>query len=378
MLGTENVISIYQGQSTAPVAKVYAGTAGGDTDDHDGPAIILEAGRKPIILYSQHGAQNYLNWRVGVDTIDADPLMAAGFGDEQTLDTSGGVTYPHAYVDSSGTIHALFRDTNDYWTYTKSTDWGATFADPVRVLHHSAQSDLSAVQPAADPDSLRVATGLHPGNDDESIWYCEIDLSTGEITKSDGTSLGNLDGTNLPLTVASSLEVAAAAAGGVTAPYKWEFDVGDGPNPEIVWVSFANGTGDTSLASTSEYQYTARSGTTWTTTSIIAAGGRFSDTSQPYIGGGQFPRQTRGGVVYVARESSGTWSLDRMTTTDGGTTWATETIAQSAAASYVRAWPIEPRSGQPPFILAANVIDEFTSFNSQRSAITLVGPNPHF
>lgn len=368
---TENVVFIWKNGHTRP-RRTFVGRTGGAVDDHNNGALIIEPGRVPVLLYTRHADSTfpYMKWRRGSTVIEDDPWLT-GFADtaEQSITTIGGPTYPSAHVVGSD-IHVIFRDDLYWWTYIKSTDWGVTFSAPVRFMHHTAQCHVASV---VRDGVMRLAVGTHPAAGDEVVRYAEINLTTGAIVKSDGTALGNLDGTGLPVEVTTSMEAVATAPTDGGTHYKWVYDVGDGPDPEIVWSSFRS----TDYPGTSKYRYSKRTGTAWSDQVIVAAGDRFSDSSQPYLGGAQIPRGTSGGEALVAREASGTWYVDRMTTADGGGTWATENVGQSTT-RLVRAWPVEQRGATAPrHEVVAELIPRFTTFKNMKSTLVVL-PNDDY
>lgn len=356
---TENVVHVWNGTDTTP-DRQFVGSSGGDADDHNNGALVIEAGEVPLIFYAQHSAENLLKYRIGTRAIEAG---FGPFGDEQTIATAGGVTYPQVHA-VSGVLHVLFRDALNYWTYVRSDDWAQTWTSPVRFLQHPAQSHLTSVVVGS---TLRFVTSAHPDNGYENVYYGQINLGTGAVTKSDGTVLGNLDGTSLPIAVAS-LEVAGAPSG--THDYTWAYDVSDATDPEVVWVSWDG----PDLPGTATYWYSKLSSGTWASQDVTLAGGRFSDASQPYIGGAQFPRSSPGGRVYTTRKDSGAWKVERQDTADSGATW-TATLLATSPVPLVRAWPVEVRSGVATFEVVANRVTRFTSYQDMAADIVPVNPN---
>ena len=360
---TDNTISIYNGRSRVP-AKVRVGQSGGQIDDHNNGALFIEPGKPPLLMYMRHGTEQKLKWRKGSLPIEQDPnLTTLASASEQELVTTGGASYFGGHV-LNGVIHGMFRDANNdwRWSYTKSTDWGGTFSTPARMLAHGYQFYTASKLRGS---VLRFATGSHPVNGappDQNVYYGEIDLATGNIRKADGTVLGNVDGTNLPIQISALTLVATPATGRV----KWVYDVSDAPEPEVSWGSFdaAN------IETTSMYHYSRLAGGAWATRDIINAGKRFSEpNAEPYLGGAQFPPDSPGGVVYVAREAAGTWYVERRTTGDLGVSWTRSVLAVSADSRLARAWPVESREGVAPFEVMMNQVTRFISFNNMESTV---------
>mgnify|MGYP000271130044 CR=1 FL=1 len=360
---TENIVYVWPGDEPRP-NKVYVGLSGGPADDHNNGALIIEPGRAPIVLYTRHADSSfpYIKYRIGDRPIE-DGMAAQVWSAEQSITYTGGPTYPSAHVDSNGTIHLICRDDLRWWSYTKSTDWGATWATPVRFMEHTAQCHVASVLVQAGTH-IRLAIGTHPSQGDEKVRYAHI-TTGGNVTDSNGTVLGNMDGTNLPLAVTTAFEVIGEAP---VDHYKWVYDVSDGTYPEVAWSIYDS----PDYAGTSRYKFTRKAGGVWTTTDIVAAGDRFSDSTQPYLGGVQMPTNTPGGRVYVARESAGTWYVERHDSADNGATWTVTPIGQSTT-RLVRAWPVEQRGATaPPFEVVAELIPRFTSFKNMKSTLVVL------
>jgi len=85
--------------------------------------------------------------------------------------------------------------------------------------------------------------------------------------------------------------------------------------------------------------YVEWDGSQWNAESVVAAGTRFGYTAAAnYLGGAAFPSGTPGGVIYLAREDSGEWFVEKWED-DGG--WAkAETIATSTGHPLIRPWPV--------------------------------------
>jgi hypothetical protein len=65
---------------------------------------------------------------------------------------------------------------------------------------------------------------------------------------------------------------------------------------------------------------------------IVAAGKAFGQTAAAhYLGGAHFqPGNSTAATVYLAREASGLWYIERHVSTDGGNNWTVTSLAQSS------------------------------------------------
>jgi len=339
--------------STTVRARHLISRLSGEQDDHNNPAIILEVGKKPIVFYARHGRDQYLRYRRGTANYSSGADLGS-FNPETLIDFGSLVTYVEAWVDGNDHLHVLTRTSSTRsWSYIKSTDWGDTWSTPVALMLYTTQCYMAT---ALVGTTLRCASSSHPKNDDnpdQDIHYFEIDLTSGDITTG-GSVVANTDGTNLPIAQAS---LATAAA--PTTDYRtWVYDVGLGTTPEITWGSYD----PADLAGTSMYHYSVLVDDAWVTNDIVAAGGTFEGTTEPYLGGCQLESD---GVVIVSRESGDDWFVERHTTANNGTSWSVEAVVSETrnTRSAVRAFPVEVRDATPaPFEVAVNWANDFNTF----------------
>jgi hypothetical protein len=220
--------------------------------------------------------------------------------------------------------------------------------------------------------TVRTACSNHPVNGAgmQGIYYGEINTTTGAVTGANGAALGTL-GTEINH---SALQTVYLPAAGWST---WIYDVGDNPSiRELTFVEFDPANKDT----TATYKYARWSGSAWVVTNIVAAGKRFnvpSGDAEPYFGSVQIPRGTPGGVVYLARESSGTWSIERRTSADSGATW-TPTVLRSLTEhprqNVVRAFPVEGDGSYPAEVVYVQTF-RWSTYEAYRSDF-VVYPEP--
>lgn len=325
----------------------------GEQDDHNNPALFLAEGQVPIVMYARHDKEKQLRYRRGTTPFVAGADLGE-FDAEQTISTAtgfspGNCTYVIAHVHD-GTIYAWTRAGE--WGFTRSTDWGQTWSTPQAVFDSPFSLYMAARQVG---DTLRVALTQHPKNSsppDQAVYYAEVDLNTGSIT-ANGSPLGNLDGTNLPIDFDDCDEVGDVAAGWGS----WVYDVSpDGA--AVLWSSFDRA----DVAATSEYHYSHLAGGTWTTHDIVAAGATFEGTTEPYLGGAQFAED---GTVILSRRDGADWVVERWTTADDGENWTSEELFSEAAGKLacVRAFEVEQIDEVArPFDVAVNWAKQFAAY----------------
>ena len=302
-----------------------------ESDDHNAAALVIPTDKPPIVFYARHNQDNYLRYRPGTTIGDITSLVSP----DVTITLSGPVTYAQAWRrPGTDEIHAFARESLRYWVYVWSDDWFATNEAPRRAFDFGAsqQGYIGTVPIAADPSRLRVALTGHPTSSTfHDIYYCEIDLETGDIINQADTTLGNLrDGTNLPLAVTSLDKIVDTdTAGGHNCRL---FDVGDGPEPEV---AYADWTSDTNTI----YYRTVYSGGSWAASPIVAAGVTFGYYANiHYNGGVMFPHDTPGDTVYLSREAAGIWTVEKRVY--NGSVWQLTRTLASGASKFVRPQPI--------------------------------------
>jgi hypothetical protein len=305
-----------------------------EQDDHNAAAIIAPEDKPRLLIWSRHNQDAVLRWRSGTTNDPTSSLNSA-----QTLTVTGDATTYAQAQHRIGTdevyIWSRIQDGGDnrYWDIFYSDDYLATSPTQQRVFDFGAsqQGYIGTVQTANDPDVVRVALTGHPTlSTIHDIYYCEVNLDTGAITKQDGTSLGNFKtGSSLPIVVTTELDMAVDID---TGTYNARlFDVGDGDVPELL---YAQWTGD----SDATYFLAWYDGSAWNTSEIVAAGESFGFTaSVHYNGGAAFPHQTPGRQVILSREADAVWYLERWVR---GDTWVSTELATSDSSALVRPFPV--------------------------------------
>jgi hypothetical protein len=358
-------------------------------DDHNNPSIVAVAGKPLLMFYSEHNVDRFVHlfkmpWNGDQPPVQgAIPTPAAyGWG------TSVGPTNNFASIlpdSANNTIHMFSTVSNHLQAYARSENWGTDFnaqspATPTYWLDFGATFQGSSNsfgfvyyrQLDSDPTKCRAlcAAGYEGGR---ALRYCEINLATGDITKSDGTVLGNLrTGLNLPLSAKeadSPLELVYQAGAGACLNYAT--DILGGTLPEGVFKVQDLTTPDT----TSAYYWCQRNGTTWTVEQIVNAGPRFTNSASiGYHSGAQFlapgsvilGRATSGG--FVGTLWKGNWQLEQWTR-QSANTWTSTVLQTDPTFPLVRGYPVE---GGGPFTYAYSRILQWVQYNNFSGDIILV------
>lgn len=355
-------IHVHSLRSATGVTNVFP-FADWEDDDHNNPAILVAAGKPVVGIYSRHSADSVLRIRRGSQNVE-DGID--DFGAVATLTHADGVTSYASAHPVGDTVHLLARSgAGNNWSYTKSTDWAATWGTPQPFVNTAGgQKIYVASRLSADNSTLRFAVSKHPAGvgENQQVFYGEINLSTGDISQPGGAALGNLDGTNLPITW-TSFEQVSSLTGDTRS---WVFDVSNGANPVVLFCDFEDEDPD----GTGMYRYAVRTGGSWVVRDIVATGEFFFDDGGPnhYPSGVQCTAD--GTSVYLTRKVSGTWRVERWDTADEGESWTTTVLATSSDI-LARAWPVEGdgSSGYECVFGHLTKYDAFTDFDGYLDAV---------
>ncbi len=359
--------------SDGMITEYTTGDKAGVYDDHNNGAILIAANKPPLMFYTSHNTDAIIRVRRGSTNIEN------GFtvGTKTELTSAANTSYVCAH-SVGNEVWVFYRSGTTTWKYRYSSDWGVTWAAE-GAFCSSAETVQMYMASVVRGTTLRVAMSHHPINSagTQSIYYVEVNLTTGAITKSDGTAVGTL-GTNFAFNTGELIFTAQVGYN------QWIFDVGDGVNPEIAFMEFDNDFVDT----TGVYKYAVKSGGSWTINNVVSSGKRFNagigvaTDTEPYFGAIQIARGTTGGIVHTVRHDSGDglWKIERHTTTNNGTSWQTTLIHSQAGStsgaatlvnSLARAWPIEG-DGSTPYDIAAFDIAMWRTYAYYSSKILLL------
>jgi hypothetical protein len=351
------------GGDAAPfwVRRYFLGYAGAGTvmDDHLAPGLAIAEGKPLVAFWSGHSFDNVINYRATLKNIDdyadGEPLT---WGDVQTFEIPGDQRTSYTIVRPYGDdIYVLHRTGNpvDRWSLTNFPAWATGTPDRVELL---SSTDQFYATGRIVGDAFRIAVSDHPSiGTDNKVWYCEVDLISGDVTEADGTVLGNLDGTNLPLAEAD-LELIYTATG---SEKPWTFDVGYGAAPEI---AFVTGELTPNFASTADYMYAKYSAGAWAVNPITPVGS--------FLGGAYFPSivfvpDTTGQVVLARDTGDSVDRVSRYTTANGGTSWTGTDLDTASAGNptLTRAFCVQAIDAATPiFDVMATEIDSYPTYTN--------------
>lgn len=331
-------------------------------DDHSPASCAVAAGKPLVAFWSGHGVDNRLHYRISDQNVDDARPGELTFGPIQTFEVPVNERTSYAEVMINGNdiwvAHRTGYNAN-IWTLTKFPDWATGTPVSQELVTSTDQAYLKA---RMVDGVIRCMASDHPASADNKIWYCEVNVSTGAVTEADGTVLGNMDGTNLPLAQAD-LELVFTSTG---SSKPWGFDVGYGDTRQLV---FSDGE-VSNFASTGKYRYARYSGGSWTTSEVTSVGNVLSNSIGAY-----FPSITfvpgNDNQVLLCRSAGGTHYVEKWGTADSGATWSVAEVVDSSLAdnatgiprkALFRAYPVRTESGSSPFDVIGTDIRNYPNY----------------
>lgn len=291
-----------------------------EADDHNVPAFLLEEDKPPIVAYARHAVENFVRVRIGTARMDLATIPGAA---EQQVAFGNATTYVHLLRRPGTDTIALLTRQSDGWWFRVSNDWGATWGT-ARRLHGNSYCTFNVFDGVA-----HYVMTTHPISDpNNGIRKMQISLATGVITNEAGTVLDNL--WNFSGTVIPSASMTYV---------RQSYDTDAGHNTNRVFDVLPDGSvlamrllksapelggqyGVYRRATTGATPSSAQSPNDpqrgWVWEPIVASGVPVGYYQSSYVGG--MTAGANSDEVYLAREASGTWSLERWTKAGG--TWS--------------------------------------------------------
>jgi hypothetical protein len=327
-------------------------------DDHIAPAILHKQGKPPLAFYHNRNG-NALFWRKGTTSGDFSTL-----GIEQSKDMGYDLDYTWSfYHEPSDSVYVFMRRQGRRWSFFKSTDYGTTFEDPVTFLDLGESGLIYMTFAELDADRVRFAAYTHPTivSAVQDIYFGEINFTTGNVTKADGTVVGNLTG-SLPFAF-SAFDVCYSESADTTATVSRLYAVGNGTVPEVAFAAWND-------ATDAEYRYVRWNGSAWVMKTICPCGAVFGNTTTTgYYGGVTIPPRSAGHTFVTSRENGGSWFVEKQVSTDGGDTFSATLIKRSDATKLIR--PLFHEGSKYPltYIEAYNYGSDFNVWQSRLVAV---------
>lgn len=368
---TGEVLACSLDHTTGITGRHVVGTA--PADDHNTPALHPAVeGRRMLMVWSQHGAENVIHLKVSDQARDVASLVAAP---AVTADVGGPVSYQqvfritHLCTPTVDTFWVLTRVTSYVWTVTTvvvAQDTGAITVGATQPL--VTASDLTYLSCASAHNSgaevIRVAWGYNPGASKSAVRYFEINVETGAVTSPiDPGVNANLDGTNLPLVDTAVAPLLPDRPAGSSRRLLYAR-----PGPSSPGVAYAEW--DSTTPDSATYHVVTIEGGGTSTSSYGTAGPRVGYTAAAnYIPGMAFPDPCPAGEVYVARRDATTGKSTVEHYRDG----TPEILAASYTTRLIRPVPVRDSTRVLVSDVTDYAADSYTAFLASVMTVGLDG-----
>ncbi len=326
-------------------------------DDHDNPAFLALPDGRYLAVYTQHGVERRIYYRV------SEPRNPLAWGPAETFDTPGdsasplrgnNVTYSNLFQLASGRIMNFFRGFDLDPNYIYSDDSGRTWRYGGR-LAHGRNGYSPYLKYAFDGRNTIhfVMTEDHPRNYDNSVYHGFV--RDRAVYLSDGTRRGKLsETTNVEINAWDLTRVFAGDADNVA----WVIDLElDGQQrPYVVFSVQKDGRGlpRGQGGMDHRFDYGRWDGSAWRVHEIAYAGRRLYAGEDDYTGLAALDPKNPN-VLYISTDADPVTGaplvsradgqrhreLYRGATADFGTTWTWTAITANSDADNLR--PIVPK-----------------------------------
>jgi hypothetical protein len=329
-------------------------------DDHSSPSILIEPDSRLTIFWSGHnGAHIY-------ERTSTMPAEIASWGPKQTVpvDLPGklGFTYPNPVL--------LPNDGNNLYLFWRGADWSADYAtrSPTGdwsqarrlVVVHGQRPYLKADVVGGKEIGLAFTDG-HPRDTLTSIYYAEI--HHGSLWHANGRWITRLsDG---PITPRQA-DVVYDAQKTKARAWVWDVAFTNTGHPVIVYATFPKPTEHL-------YWYATWTGERWVTRPLIDGGGSISPSGIEYeYSGGITLDHGHPSNLYLSRQVSGGWQIERWSTHDGGGHWTHQVVVPAGGTENVR--PVVARGPVPALFWLHGAYNTYTTYRTSVQGLTPDSP----
>jgi len=305
-------------------------------DDHASPAILVRNDGKLIVFYSAHNGST-IYYRISTNAEDI-----SAWDSEQSIAPQASHSYPIAVQLSgeSNKIYLFFRGgPSGYvnrWYYVTSTDGGINWSSATLLFEQGTSAQHQYLKITSDANKIYFTHSGHPVNETTSIYF--FYYYNGAYYKDDGTEIVS----GLPLGRDDISLVYDATAGGNYKAWIWDIVVSAG----TYYIVFAHFASDTDH----RYDYARWTGSAWDVHEITTAGTYIDGAGQQYYSGGISLDPEDPDTVYLSRQISSQWEIQKWVTPDGGTSWDDPVnITSSSSSKNVR--PVVVKNHAPEIIV---------------------------
>lgn len=177
-------------------------------DDHNVPSLIAEKGKRPVLAWTNHNADNLIRIKVGSRNGDMGSMAVSP---EIVVDIGAGASYTQFHYIPSASTPTATR----YWCFTRSgyNNWNlvaltvdeltggvtTTFNRPL-IGGSGRQCYLSTADAHSTGEQvIRCGFGFNPAQADSEIFYFEINAVTGAVSGTRTPSQNAITGASMPV-----------------------------------------------------------------------------------------------------------------------------------------------------------------------------------
>lgn len=303
------------------------GTAATENDHHS-PAILLRNDHHLIAFYGEYDSAN-THYRISTNVEDI-----SAWGTEQNW---GGerISYfnPVQISGESNKIYVFYRDRVDPGPvsglyYKTSTDGGSNWSSSTKLLNTPTGHYFTYFKVASDDtDKIHFAvTDAHGAttNPHRDIYY--FYYYGNSFYKADGTKICDIG--DLPMDLVDLEKIYDSSGAGNYDCWVWDIALNGSGYPYIVFATFESTT-------IHHYRYAYWNGSSWND-KYITAGGSGLYSPELYYSGGVVLDHDDINTVYVSKQVSGEWEIQKHVTSDGGDSWTPTNITSGSTKKNIR------------------------------------------
>lgn len=291
-----------------------------------------------MVFYSAHGGDKMF---YGVSVKPED--ISAWTGEASILTNTTGpnrFTYPNPYTlkREKKRIYLFWRG-GDFQPSFATSDDGTNWSDAQTLIRGGARPYVKYESDGQDTVHIAFTYG-HPRNEPfNNIYYACY--RNGALYRANGKKIKSVS--ELPLVPAEADKVYDARSHNARA-WVWDIALDARKNLLIVYASLPEETRHF-------YRYARWDGLQWRDYEITAVGQWFPKTPagktepEPHYSAGVVLDHTNPSIVYLSRNVSGVYEIEKWTTTDGGKTWSSISITSGSTLDNVR--PVAVRNQRP-------------------------------
>lgn len=292
------------------------GSADGDPDPHNSPAVEVLPDGRVLVAYSPHSGSTIYR------RISTNPGDVTAFGSEASLDASiGGTAYTYAklaYMSGDDFAFLFFRNVASgigHLEFSISTDDGATWSARTRCFTPDATRAYNRMV-SNGVDRLDIATTNKDPNPSVPASLYHFYWSASAFHDSDGTTLTQ------PITSSTATLIKAGSSGASVNAGGLAYD--DDGNPVVLLLI--------QHATTMDVHQARWNGSAWVETTILDGNdAMYSNAWYPAVMSPDNPD-----LVWCGRKVGSFFEMSRFVSPDHGATWIEEVRTSGSAADHIQ------------------------------------------